>query len=142
MRRKLRVNAGRGDQIAVQAVQFDRSEEFEHENEIYRSAMLRRNIIIYSILGIASLFVLLIIYRAIEREIVRRRRLREEALLREQEAMRLEMEEQAKKKAYNYSPEEEDLINLEREILDSIQTETENVARLVKTWLATEEQEG
>ncbi|MFW5684252.1 MAG: flagellar basal-body MS-ring/collar protein FliF, partial [Spirochaetota bacterium] len=81
-------SAARGDAVSVQHVQFDRTAEHEEEDAAARRQRQVQQIVLYSLIGIAVLLVAFIAFRLISREVERRRRLREEELARQHQAMR------------------------------------------------------
>jgi flagellar M-ring protein FliF len=130
----------RGDEVVVRHIQFDHSKEFEKEDEKIRRKIQLRRTLIASIIVLLFLFIGTLVYRAVARELERRRRLREEELARQQQAMReaalraaeeesatveLSIEEKARQELL------ENAINISRERPD-------DVARLIRTWLAEE----
>ena len=78
----------RGDDVEVQSIQFDRSAQFEKEDSVFRHAMAVRRTIYMVLIGIGAVLFLVIAYRLIAKEVERRRRLREEELARQHQAMR------------------------------------------------------
>ena len=81
-------NALRKDSVSVLNIQFDRMAEFEKEDDAYFRAIQRRLIILFSLAGLALLLLIFVIYRVVSREIERRKRLREEELLRQHQLER------------------------------------------------------
>lgn len=134
------LNRPRGDKLEVAHLQRDRSAEFEEEDAKLRAERMRRNILLATLITFVSLFAMFLIYRAIRKEIERRRRQREEELARQQQlmreaALRVAEDEGAE---YELSADEkarremlENAINLARE-------KPEEVALLLRTWLAEE----
>lgn len=133
-------NKARGDMVTVQHLAFDRSEQFRLEDEEYLKSQQFQQIMIWLIIGLASIVVAFIIFRVISREMDRRRRLREEELARQHQAMR----EQALRSA------EEEGIEVEMSVQDRARMEMqenaknmarehpEDVAQLIRTWLTEE----
>jgi flagellar M-ring protein FliF len=78
----------RGDNVDVQTLQFDRSTQFAKEDGVYRKQMAVRRTIYAILIGLGALLVLVVAYRLIAKEMERRRRLREEELARQHQAMR------------------------------------------------------
>ena len=88
LKASLLYKAVRGDQIEVRHLQKDRHSEFERENaDLTRSRTIQQFMIVSSISLVAFLLVYLL-YRAIKKEVLRRRRLREEELAVQQQLMR------------------------------------------------------
>ena len=80
-------DALRGDSVTVQHLAFDRTAQFELEDQKYRNQKRMQQAIIYSIIGIGIIIAAFIIFRFISRELERRRRLREEELARQHQAI-------------------------------------------------------
>ena len=78
----------RNDSVSVLNIQFDRMADFEKEDEAYFKAIQRQRIILISLSGLAVLLLIFIIYRVVSRELERRKRLREEELLRQHQLER------------------------------------------------------
>lgn len=133
-------NEGRGDKVAVSAIQFDRTKEFEKEDEEIRKAERLRKTIIAVIIGLITLFVISIVYKAIEREMARRRRLREEELIKQQEALRLAALKAAEQESVGaeLSPEERARLELQDNAIKMAKEKPEEVAKLLRTWLSEE----
>jgi len=133
-------NEGRGDKVAVSSIQFDRTKEFEKEDEEIRKAEKMRKTIMAVIIGLISLFVISIVYKAIEREMARRRRLREEELIKQQEALRLAALKAAEQESVGaeLSPEERARLELQDNAIKLAKEKPEDVAKLLRTWLSEE----
>ena len=132
--------ASRGDQIAVEHMQKDRSGQFEVEDADLRQKLLIQRLLVVSAAALIGLLLLYFLYKAIKNEIARRRRLREEELAAQQQLMReaalrvadegaaeveLSVDEKARREML------ENAINLAREKPDE-------VAKLLRTWLSEE----
>lgn len=128
----------RGDSVAVNAVQFDRTEEHLKEDQELLSAMQKRHLLISTVLGILGIFILILVIRVIRQSIERRRRLREERLLREQEALRL-----SALNAIDDNPNLSLLDKATNEMQDQAiryaKEKPEDVAKLIRTWLNSDE---
>lgn len=133
-------NPKRGDDVVVNTISFDHSKDFDKEDESIRRKVQLRRTLFASIIVLFFLFLATLAYRAAAREIERRRRLREEEIARQQQAMREAALRAAEEEAatVELSIEEkaraellENAINLSRERPD-------DVARLIRTWLAEE----
>ncbi|HOJ49244.1 MAG TPA: flagellar basal-body MS-ring/collar protein FliF [Spirochaetota bacterium] len=133
-------NEGRGDKVAVSSIQFDRTKEFEKEDEEIRKAEKMRKTIMAVIIGLISLFVISIVYKAIEREMARRRRLREEELIKQQEALRFAALKAAEQESVGaeLSPEERARLELQDNAIKLAKEKPEDVAKLLRTWLSEE----
>lgn len=128
-----------GDKVTVQAIQFDRTKEFELADQAFRQKKIMTLSIIILVASIVGMVFLAFIVRAIikSREAARRRREEEEA--RKQAAMREAALRRAEEESANMqmsvgsknAEEEERAKQLARE-------NPENVANLIRTWLAEE----
>ena len=117
---------------------FDRTTYWNNIREEYRHKERMRRLVLAGIIGVAALFIGFILFRAIQREMERRRRLKEEQLALEQQRMR----EAALRAA------EEDEIDVElspderarKELLEGAiflaRERPDDVAKLLRTWLA------
>ncbi|HNI86862.1 MAG TPA: flagellar basal-body MS-ring/collar protein FliF [Leptospiraceae bacterium] len=131
----------RGDVVNVMSIPRDRTAQFAAEDAELARQKAIRNAIIISLAILTFLILVILIYRAIKKEIARRRRLREEELAAQQQMMReaalrvmeeggadveLSLDEKLRKELL------ENAINLAKE-------KPEDVAQLLRTWLSEEE---
>ncbi len=134
------VDPARGDKVIVNNIQFDRTKEFEAQDEEIRRKMRLRKTLLTSIIVLFILFVGTLVYRAIAREIARRRRLREEELARRQQAMRETAIREAEREAALVEMSMED--RARQELLEAAMAvareRPEDVAKLIRTWLSEE----
>ncbi len=133
-------NQLRGDAVSVRHLQFDRSAQFQQEDERYRRQRQIQMIVLYVLLGIAVLLVSFIVFRLISREIERRRRLREEELARQHQAMREAALRSAEEESaeVEMSVEERARMELEEMAINVAREHPQDVAQLIRTWLAEE----
>ncbi len=130
-------NRDRGDVVTVQHVQFDRTAQFEKEDAEYRAALQTQRTIFWIIIGLIALVVIFIIFRLIAQEMERRRRLREEELARQHQAMR----EAALRSAEEESSEVEMSVadrarlELQETVINMAREHPADVAQLIRTWL-------
>jgi len=133
-------NAARGDSVTVQNIPFERSKEFGEEDAAYfRKKQLQTTIIVF-IAGLTILLLGFIIFRAVTREIERRKRqaekdrqMREQAL-RESEMMRAEQEGME----VSISVEERSRMELMESVTNLAKEHPEDCAKLIRTWLLEE----
>ncbi len=133
--------ASRGDQVIVAHKQKDRTDEFRAEDEALTREKMIQRLLIVSGIALAVFVLIYLLYRAIKKEIARRRRLREEELAAQQQLMReaalrvadegaaeveLSVDERARREML------ENAMNLAREKPDQ-------VAKLLRTWLQADE---
>lgn len=130
----------RGDAVSVRHLQFDRSAQFQQEDERYRRQRQIQMIVLYVLIGIAVLLVSFIVFRLISREIERRRRLREEELARQHQAMREAALRSAEEESaeVEMSVEERARMELEEMAINVAREHPQDVAQLIRTWLAEE----
>ena len=130
----------KGYKVTVINVPFDRSAEFEAEDAAILKARQTRLTIILVLLGLAAILAIFILYRFISREMERRRRLREEELLRKQQAARDQALWEAKEEGVEVtmSVEERKRAELQENAIAMAKEHPEDVAMLIRTWLMEE----
>ncbi len=130
----------RGDSVTVRHVQFDRSDLFAEEDAEYRRRRQIQMIILYSLIGIAALLVIFIAFRLISRELERRRRLKEEELARQHQAMREAALRSAEEEGteVEMSVEERARLEMQENAINMAREHPEDVAQLIRTWLMEE----
>ena len=133
-------DAGRGDAVTVQHVQFDRTAEHLEEDAAARRQRQVQQIVLYSLIGIAVLLVAFIAFRLISREVERRRRLREEELARQHQAMREAALRSAEEEGteVEMSVEERARLEMQENAINMAREHPEDVAQLIRTWLMEE----
>ena len=133
-------NALRNDSVSVLNIQFDRMAEFEKEDEAYFRAVQRRWILLISLAGLAFLLLVFIIYRIVSREIERRKRLREEELLRQHQLEREKALWEAEQAGMEVSMSVEEMKRREllENVINNAREHPEDVALLLRTWLMEE----
>ncbi|MGO9412236.1 MAG: flagellar basal-body MS-ring/collar protein FliF [Spirochaetia bacterium] len=130
----------RGDDVEVQSIQFDRSAQFEKEDSVFRHAMAVRRTIYMVLIGIGAVLFLVIAYRLIAKEVERRRRLREEELARQHQAMREAALRTAEEHGVEVELSVEDRARMEMQenAVNMAREHPEDVAQLIRTWLVEE----
>ena len=133
-------SAQRNDSVSVLNIQFDRMAEFEKEDEAYFKAIQRQRILLISLSGLAILLLIFIIYRVISREMERRKRLREEELLRQQQLEREKALWEAEQAGMEVSMSVEEMKRreLSENVINLAREHPEDVALLLRTWLMEE----
>ncbi len=133
-------NKNRGDSVTVQSIQFDRTSQFLTEDEKYRNKMRMRTMILYSIIGFVVLVIFFIIFRIVVRSIERRRKLKEEELARQHQAMREAALRSAEEEGVSVEMSVEDRARLEMQenAINMAREHPEDVAQLIRTWLIEE----
>ncbi|HUX21856.1 MAG TPA: flagellar M-ring protein FliF C-terminal domain-containing protein, partial [Spirochaetia bacterium] len=131
---------GRGDSVSVESIQFDRSTQFAKEDAQIRNQRRLQQAILYSVIGLAAVLVAFIIFRLISREMERRRRLREEELSRQHQAMREAALRSAEEEGVEVqmSVEERARLEMQENAINMAREHPEDVAQLIRTWLVEE----
>ncbi|MCQ2241315.1 flagellar basal-body MS-ring/collar protein FliF [Treponema sp.] len=130
----------RGDNVVVTNIPFDRSDEHNAEDLAFIAKLQRNRTIMFSLVGIAVILIAFIVFRIISREIEKRRRLAEEARIREQEEARQRalMEAQQQGMEVTMSVEERKRAELQENAIAMAKEHPEDVAMLIRTWLMEE----
>lgn len=134
-------DAARGDSVTVHNLMFDRTREHESEDSKYRSRKQLRLVVLYVIIGLGVALVSFIVFRMIARELERRRRLREEELARQHQAMReaaLRGAEEEDSLDVEMSVEERARLEMQENAINMAREHPEDVAQLIRTWLMEE----
>jgi len=130
----------RSDQVTVQHVQFDRTDEQLEEDQQFRNQARVRQTVLFSLLGLAAVVAAFIGFRVISRERERRRRLREEELSRQHQATREAALRSAEDEGMDVemSVEERARLEMQENAVNLAREHPEDVAQLIRTWLVEE----
>ncbi len=130
----------RGDVVEVQTLQFDRTQQFAKEDDVLRHALQVRRTVYAILIGLAGLVVLVLAYRLIAKEVERRRRLREEELARQHQAMREAALRTAEEQGVEVEMSVEDRARMEMQenAANMAREHPDDVAQLIRTWLVEE----
>lgn len=135
----IRYDKNRGDIVQVKNVRFDRTAEFEDEDDAYRTSKKVRNAIFFTLLALVILFSLVLMVRMIIHWRERRRKLREEERARqlaiEREAMLNKLDNQVNIPMTGEDSEKNELF---REAQVMVREHPEDVAQLIRAWLVEE----
>ena len=133
-------NRDRGDAVDVQTLPFDRTTQFTREDGVFRRQLQVRRIIYGVLIGLGALLILALAYRVIAKEMERRRRLREEELARQHQAMREAALRTAEEQGVEIELSVEDRARLEMQenAANMAREHPEDVAQLIRTWLVEE----
>ncbi|THB62597.1 MAG: flagellar basal body M-ring protein FliF [Spirochaetaceae bacterium] len=133
-------NRDRGDTVTVQHIQFDRTQQFIEEDAQFLRRQQVQQMVLYILIGVAILLVSFIVFRLVSREIERRRRLREEELARQHQAMREAALRSAEEEGteVEMSVEERARMELQENAVNMAREHPEDVAQLIRTWLREE----
>ncbi|MDR3247382.1 MAG: flagellar M-ring protein FliF [Treponema sp.] len=133
-------NAGRGDSVTVQNIPFDRTAQFKVEDaDYFRKKQMQTTIVIF-LIGVVILLISFIVFRAISREMERRRRLAEDERARREQAIRESAIAQAEEEGVDVSisVEERARLELQENVANMAKEHPEDVAQLIRTWLLEE----
>ncbi|MBQ1628887.1 MAG: flagellar M-ring protein FliF [Treponema sp.] len=130
----------RGDMVVVTNIQVDRTAEFEEFDNAYFKAQQTKKTILLSLIAVAVVLIGFILFRIISKEMERRRRAREEELLRQQQLAREQALWEAKDEAQTVtmSVEESRRAELQENAINMAKEHPEDVAMLIRTWLMEE----
>lgn len=132
--------ASREDSVSVVNIRFDRAAQFAEEDEAFFKQQQTKRMLFWSIVGVAVLLVAFILFRVISREIERRKRQKEEEMLRRHQMERektLWEAEQASMEV-SMSVEERKRLELQENAINMAKEHPEDVALLIRTWLMEE----
>jgi flagellar M-ring protein FliF len=131
---------GRGDSVVVTNIGVDHSAEYRTIDLAYKKAQQTKKTILFILIGIAVVLIAFVLFRFISREVERRRRLREEELLRKQQAAREQALWDAKEQGMEVtmSVEERHRAELQENAIAMAKEHPEDVAMLIRTWLMEE----
>ncbi len=140
VKKAINFNDARGDQVAVENIMFDRSDYWNSLRDEYRRKEQMKKILLAALIGVVALFVGFILFRAVQKELERRRRSKEEALALEQQRMREAALRAAEEEGIDVelSLEERARLELQESALQLARERPDDVAQLLRTWLAEE----
>jgi flagellar M-ring protein FliF len=140
VKKSINYNEGRGDQVAVENIMFDRSKYWESLRAEFRKKEQIKKILLSALIGVIVLFVGFILFRAITKELERRRRAKEEQLALEQQRMREAALRAAEEEGIDVelSLEERARLELQENAMNLARERPDDVAQLLRTWLAEE----
>jgi flagellar M-ring protein FliF len=129
-----------GETVTVTNIQVDRTAQFASEDAAYFRKQQTQLIILIVLIGFVLLAAGFIAFRIISRELERRRRLREEEISRQQQALResalLESENEGVE--VSMSVEEKRRMELQENAINMAKEHPGDVAQLIRTWLMEE----
>ncbi len=134
-------DSARGDIVKVEDVPIDYTEFIEAETQKEVAKIQRNRTILIVLAAIAIVLIGFILFRIISKEMERRRRLREEELLRQQQAEREKALWEARDDAnmqVTMSVEESRRAELQENAINMAKEHPEDVALLIRTWLMEE----
>ena len=127
----------RSDKVVVRTIMFDRTAEFLKEDIKYIRAERTKNVIFLSLITLFGLFVSVLVWQIIKKEIIRRRQMKER-MLQKQRQMQRDQALQALEEENLDLISEEDMARHElQERAEKLAMERPlDVAKLVRSWLA------
>lgn len=130
----------RGDVVTVEHIAFDRSGQFEKEDAEYRAQRNLQTTLLIIIIGLVVVLAAFLVFRLVSREMERRRRLREEELSRQHQAMREAALRSAEEEGVQVemSVAERARLELQESAVNMAREHPADVAQLIRTWLAEE----
>jgi len=130
----------RGDLVTVEHIPFDRTVQFDKEDAEYRAQQNLQRTLLVIIIGLVVVLVAFLVFRLISREMERRRRLREEELSRQHQAMREAALRSAEEEGVQVemSVAERARLELQETAVNMAREHPADVAQLIRTWLAEE----
>jgi flagellar M-ring protein FliF len=140
IKKAINFNEARGDQVSVQNVNFDRSKQWQDVREEFLKKERMRKMLLAALIGVFALILGIILFRFVSRELSRRRRMREEQLALDQQRMREAALRAAEEEGVDVelSLEEKARFELQKNALNLAKERPDEVAQLLKTWLAEE----
>jgi flagellar M-ring protein FliF len=140
VKKAINYNEARGDQVAVENIMFDRSRYWETIRSEFKKKEQIKRILLAALIGVIALFVGFILFRAISKELERRRRAREEQLALEQQRMREAALRAAEEEGIDVelSLEDRARLELQENAINLARERPDDVAQLLRTWLAEE----
>jgi len=130
----------RGDLVTVENIPFDRTSQFAKEDADFHAKQNIQRTLLIIIVGLVFVIVAFLIFRLISREMERRRRLREEELSRQHQAMREAALRSAEEEGVQVemSVAERARLELQETAVNMAREHPSDVAQLIRTWLAEE----
>lgn len=140
VKKAINFNEGRGDQVAVENIMFDRTKDWNKIREEFQRKEQIKRILMATLVGVFALFLGMILFRGISKELARRRRIREEQLALEQQRMREAALRAAEEEGIDVelSLEEKARLELHTNATNLARDRPDDVAALLRTWLAEE----
>ena len=130
----------RNDVVTITNIPIDHTQEFREFDEAYFKKLQTRRTMLLVLASVAVVLIGFILFRIISKELERRRRAREEELLRQQQLAREQALWEAKDEAQTVtmSVEESRRAELQENAINMAKEHPEDVAMLIRTWLMEE----
>ncbi len=133
-------NRTRGDSVTVQNIAFDRTRQFSDEDMNFLRDQQTKKTVFMVLSGIIVVMLAFIAFRFISRELERKRRLREEEILRKHQMEREKTLWEAEQAGMEVtmSVEERERAELQENAISLAREHPEDVAMLIRSWLMEE----
>jgi len=130
----------RGDVVTVENIPFDRSEQFRLEDEAWLRRQAIQRYVIWGAVALGALILIFVLVRIIGYYVAKRRREREEELARQHQEMREAALRDAEEDGIDVemSIQERSRIEMQENAKIAAREHPEDVAQLIRTWLAEE----
>ena len=126
-------NPTRGDSVTVRHIQFDRTSEFEQEDQMHRRRQLLTSLVIYALIALVALVVLFIVIRTINTIIRKRRIARAEEIARQEQRLAESLASSDSGELDSAALVTSDALNQATEIARDYPQE---VAQLLRVWIS------
>ena len=138
LKKAVNFNDIRGDQVAVENITFDRTKQWNALRDEYMRKEQMKRMLLAALVGVFALFIGVLLFRAINKELARRRRLREEQLAAEQQRMREAALRAAEEEGVDVelSLEDKARLELQENAINLARERPDDVAQLLRTWLS------
>ena len=138
LKKAVNFNDIRGDQVAVENITFDRTKQWNALRDEYMRKEQMKRMLLAALVGVFALFIGVLLFRAINKELARRRRLREEQLAGEQQRMREAALRAAEEEGVDVelSLEDKARLELQENAINLARERPDDVAQLLRTWLS------
>ncbi len=133
-------NEARGDSVTVRNIQINRDAEHDALDAEYARKQQTQQTILYVGVGIIAVLIAFIIFRFVNRQIEKKRKEREDELLRRQqmEHDRILLDAEQASMVATMSVEERERAELQEHAISMAREHPEDVAMLIRTWLMEE----
>lgn len=130
----------RADQVSVNELKKDRSEQFKKEDADWKRRQQITMALFAGLIALIVLIILTVVYRVIAKEMERRKRLREEELARQHQLAREMALKSAEDEGVEVQMSIEDKARLEMQenAINLAREHPEDVAQLIRTWISEE----
>lgn len=130
----------RNDKVVVRTIKFDRTDEFALEDLEYIRSERIKSVVFLSLITLFCLFISVLIWQVVKKEIIRRRQMKERMLQRQRQLQRDQALQALEEENLELISEEDMARHELQEKAEKLVMERPlDVAKLVRSWLADEE---